>query len=216
LELSAWVAAVGVVVTMAAYLVAQNNDRASWVLANPPANEPVVPNYPSASPASACIFDSCASPGPSGAPTRVRIPAIGVDSTLENLRLDAARHLVPPASYTEAGWYADGFAPGDRGPAVIAGHVDSYQGPGVFFRLYQLKPGDVIEVLRGTTTVAFTVTLVEQYPKNQFPTDKVYRPTPDAQLRVITCGGDFDQRSLTYRDNIVVYAIAGGSSRPQG
>jgi len=86
----------------------------------------------------------------------------------------------------------------------------------VFFRLYQLKPGDVIEVLRGTTTVAFTVTLVEQYPKNQFPTDKVYRPTPDAQLRVITCGGDFDQRSLTYRDNIVVYAIAGGSSRPQG
>lgn len=207
LELTAWVATLGVLAAMGMYVAFRSPEAASWITAAPV--DPAVPAYATASPPAVCIFD-CGRPPLTGAPTRVRIPAIGVDSPLERLSLDANRRLVPPSDYDEAGWFADsGIAPGDLGAAVLAGHVDSTRGPAVFFRLHQLKRGDVIQVSRGGTVVTFTVTEVEQYPKNRFPTDKVYRPTPDAQLRVITCGGDFDRGRLTYRDNIVVYAVAG-------
>ena len=90
---------------------------------------------------------------------------------------------------------------------MIAGHVDSAAGPAVFFRLSELVAGDTVEVLRGGTWVPFRVTGIEQYPKNEFPSERVYRPTPDAELRLITCGGDFDPGRLSYRDNLVVYAV---------
>ena len=143
----------------------------------------------------------------SGPPTRVRIKRIGVDSGLEGLRLDAKGELRPPTDYGRAGWYSDGTAPGDIGPAVIAGHVNSYQGPGVFVRLAELKPGDLVEVARGATVVTFRVYSVEHHPKSRFPTAQVYSPTPDAQLRLITCGGEFDQRARSYNDNVVAYAV---------
>jgi len=150
-----------------------------------------------------------ASPEAAGpAPERVRIPAIGVDSALESLALDAEGALGAPKAYDHAGWYADGTRPGDVGPAVIAGHVDSHTGPAVFYRLHQLKQGDTIEVARsGGTTAKFRVLAVRKYPKKAFPTDEVYAPTPNAQLRLITCGGAFDQSSRSYVDNVVVYAV---------
>jgi Sortase domain len=145
-------------------------------------------------------------PGP---PTEVRIPRIAVDSTLETLGLSATGELNPPQDFARAGWYAGGTAPGDVGPAVIAGHVDSRTGPAVFFRLRELRPGDVVEVARDGHWLSFRVTATKEYPKNQFPVVAVYGPTPDPQLRLITCGGDFDRSRRSYYDNVVVYAVAG-------
>ncbi|MCA2215269.1 class F sortase [Jidongwangia harbinensis] len=147
-------------------------------------------------------------PALSGAPTRLKVKAIGVDTSLETLRLGDDGELTTPEDFGAAGWYADGTRPGDVGPAVIAGHVDSKKGPAVFYRLRELEAGDRIDVVRGGRTVRFTVTSAAWYPKKRFPTDKVYGPTPDRQLRLITCGGVFDRSLRSYRDNLVVYAVA--------
>ena len=144
-----------------------------------------------------------------GVPTRVRAAAIGLDSPLETLHLDAGGALRPPKQFRWAGWYADGTVPGDVGPAVIAGHVDSRAGAAVFYRLRELTAGDRIEVVRGGTVLRFTVTRMAWYPKNTFPTPMVYGPTPDRQLRLITCGGVFDRKLRSYKDDLVVYAAAG-------
>jgi hypothetical protein len=145
----------------------------------------------------------------SGAPTRLRVPAIGVDTRLESLRIGGDGELVPPTDFGRAGWYADGTAPGDVGPAVIAGHVDSRRGPAVFVKLRELVAGDTIEVDRGGRIARFTVVSAAWYPKSAFPTEAVYGPTPDRQLRLITCGGVFDRSLRSYRDNLVVYAVSG-------
>ncbi|MFC0003335.1 class F sortase [Micromonospora siamensis] len=145
---------------------------------------------------------------PQGPPTRVRVARIGVDSQLALLGLDRAGELVPPADFAEAGWYGGGPVPGDPGPAVIAGHVDSPTGPAVFARLGELRPGDPVEVWRGGRPVTFRVTGSLRTPKDRFPTAAVYGPTPGPELRLITCAGDFDRRSRHYRDNLVVFAVA--------
>jgi len=137
----------------------------------------------------------------------LRIRSIEVETALQVLALDAHGKLQPPKSYEQAGWYAEGVVPGDVGAAVVAGHVDSFNGAAVFYDLHTLRSGDAVEIQRGGEWITFRVTTVERYPKDQFPTDKVYRPTPGAELRLITCGGDFDRSLLSYRDNIVVYAI---------
>ncbi|HET6533183.1 MAG TPA: class F sortase [Actinoplanes sp.] len=148
-------------------------------------------------------------PALTGVPTRLRVDAIGIDTALEPLRIGADGALQPPTDFAKAGWYADGTRPGDIGPAVIAGHVDSRRGPAVFSELRQLTRGDRIEVVRGGRTVAFTVVSTAWYPKHTFPTTEVYGPTPDRQLRLITCGGVFDRSLRSYRDNLVVYAVTG-------
>lgn len=142
-----------------------------------------------------------------GTPVRVGIPAISVDSDLVDLGVDDAGALVPPSDFASAGWFAAGPVPGEVGPAVIAGHVDSTRGPAVFYRLGELAAGDIVEVSRGGHRVAFRVVATERYPKAEFPTDRVYRPTPVPELRLITCGGVFDQARGSYRDNLVVYAL---------
>ncbi|GAB3312940.1 hypothetical protein GCM10027451_26370 [Geodermatophilus aquaeductus] len=140
-------------------------------------------------------------------PTRVRVPAIGLDSGLVGLGLDTTGALAAPADFATAGWYAGGPAPGDVGPAVLAGHVDSSRGPAVFARLRELTAGDEVLVERADgSTVTFTVSRVERHPKDAFPTDAVYGPTADAQLRLVTCGGDFDRPARSYEDNVVVFA----------
>ncbi|MEX5716749.1 class F sortase, partial [Geodermatophilus maliterrae] len=141
------------------------------------------------------------------APTRVRVPAIGVDSGLADLGLDAAGALEVPAEPDTAGWYAGGTVPGAVGPAVVTGHVDSADGPAVFHRLRDLTAGDEVLVDRADgTTARFTVTRVERHPKDAFPTRAVYGPTADAQLRLVTCGGDFDRSVGSYEDNVVAFA----------
>jgi sortase (surface protein transpeptidase) len=142
-----------------------------------------------------------------GPPTRLRIPSLGVDTALEGLRLDTGGALESPKEFDRAGWFESGTPPGDPGPAVIAGHVDSRTGPAVFYRLHELKAGAKIEVQRDGGWVTFSVTAVERYPKAKFPSAKVYGPTPGAELRLITCGGTFDTVHNAYRDNVVVYAV---------
>lgn len=161
-----------------------------------------------ASPAASPPSDPTPSPSSPGRPAQIRIPRIGVTSSLIDLRLDSAGVMSTPTDYAVAGWYADGTVPGEIGPAVIAGHVDSTSGPAVFFRLTELAVGDVVEVGFGSRVVTFTVTRAGRYPKASFPTADVYGPTPDAQLRLITCGGVFDRARNSYQDNYVIYAVA--------
>lgn len=147
-------------------------------------------------------------PGTALTAVSVEVPSIGVRSDLLPLDVDATGVLVPPDPYDVAGWFTGGPVPGETGPAVIAGHVDSRAGPGVFFRLEEMRPGEAIIVTRSDGSVAtFTVRRVESYPKLAFPTERVYGPTPGQELRLITCGGDFDRSRRSYLDNIVVYAV---------
>lgn len=140
-------------------------------------------------------------------PVRVQIPAIGVDSALMGLGLQADGTMeMPPAGFP-AGWYTGAPTPGELGPAVIAGHVDWGGRRGVFYDLRRLKPGAEVRVARDDGTAAvFRVTRVEQVPKDEFPTDAVYGDIDHAGLRLITCGGAFDRRARSYDDNIVVFA----------
>jgi len=116
-----------------------------------------------------------------------------------------------PASYQVAGWYDRSPRPGATGSAIIAGHIDSYRGPGVFFRLASLHRGDRAYVRRADgSLVVFRVTAVRLYSKDRFPTATVYGPAAGPQLRLITCGGTFDPALRSYESNVVVYAVAAG------
>jgi len=142
-------------------------------------------------------------------PVSLDIPAIGVHTPLVRLHLGGTGELVPPADFDLAGWYAEGPAPGQPGPAVLAGHVDSVAGPAVFYRLAELAPGDAVLVHRADgSTVRYRVAGTVRYPKARFPTGLVYAPVPDTELRLITCGGTFDPARRSYRDDIVVSAVA--------
>jgi hypothetical protein len=141
-------------------------------------------------------------------PVALIIPSIGVRTKLTDLGVTAGGALQVPSSTAVAGWYTGGPRPGAIGPAVIAGHIDSRSGPGVFFFLSRLRPGDRIYVRRADGTLAlFRVTAVRSYLKKHFPTLAVYGPVPDAELRLITCGGAFDPALGSYLSNIVVYAV---------
>ena len=140
-------------------------------------------------------------------PVALTIPSIGVQTSLVHLGLTAGGALQVPSSTAVAGWYTGSPRPGAVGSAVIAGHVDSHVGPGVFFRLSSLRPGDRVYVRRADGTLAvFRVTAVREFGKDSFPTAAVYGPTPDAELRLITCGGTFDPQLRSYLSNTVVYA----------
>ena len=140
-------------------------------------------------------------------PVRVRIAAIGINAPLIPLGLDANRALEVPERFDVAGWWSGGYRPGEPGPAVIAGHVDSKTGPAIFYRLRDLKRGDEVMVDRRDGSVArFLVTRVGHYAKTAFPTKEVYGPTSRPALRLITCSGDFDRSTGHYVDNTVVFA----------
>jgi len=139
-------------------------------------------------------------------PVRLQIAAIGVDSGLMKLGLKADGTMeVPPLGFP-AGWFTGAPTPGQLGPAIIAGHVD-WNGPGVFYNLFKLKPGDLVTVTRkdGSKPV-FRVTRVKQFPKDQFPTKAVYGNIDNAGLRLITCGGSFNPRTGHYEANIIAFA----------
>jgi hypothetical protein len=177
------------------------------------------PAEPSAAPATS-PRPAEASPGPGqpdpepvlprGAqPEAVVIPAIGVSSPLVRLGLQPDRRMEVPEDYAVAGWYTGGPRPGDRGPAVIAGHVDSKRGPAVFYRLGELRQGDLIVVgYPGRAEARFRVERTERHPKRSFPTARVYGDTAGPALRLVTCGGSFDRASGHYRDNVIVFAVA--------
>jgi sortase (surface protein transpeptidase) len=177
-----------------------------------PGGEPAARATASAAPAPAAagrFQDPAAPPARAvrGTPVRIEIPAIHVDAALQRLHRDAKGVLQPPDSWTEAGWFAGGVVPGAVGPAVIAGHLDTTKRAAVFVDLRLLRPGDRIRIVLSTErTVSFVVTHARVVRKALFPTDEVYGPTPDPQLRLITCSEPFDDAQGIYADNLVVFA----------
>jgi sortase (surface protein transpeptidase) len=173
-----------------------------------PATVPALPG-PAGSFAAA---PQAAAPQASAPPTAARpvslsIPLIRVDTHLITLGLTRDGSLQVPPTTSVAGWFTGSPPPGATGSAIIAGHINSHLGPGVFVRLDELRPGNRIYVRRSDqTTVVFRVTAVHRYLKDHFPTQTVYGPTPDAELRLITCGGAFDPVTGHYLSNIVVFA----------
>jgi sortase (surface protein transpeptidase) len=144
---------------------------------------------------------------PPSPPVRIEIPAIGVSSSLVRLGLNPDRTMEVPGDFQVAGWFTGAPQPGQLGPAVIAGHVDSRTGPAVFYRLRDLRPGDQIRVVRADRRVVrFKVDSLASYPKQSLPPDAVYGATTTPALRLITCAGSFDRSSRSYRDNLVVSA----------
>ncbi|MET7671704.1 class F sortase [Micromonospora luteifusca] len=148
------------------------------------------------------------------APTSIEIPRIGVDATIMSLGTnpDGTVQVPPLDQADQAGWYEPGASPGETGNAVIVGHVDSAKlGPAVFFDLGALTPGDTVTVRRADGLVAtFKVDSVKAYPKTDFPTELVYGPSDRPSLRVVTCGGQFDEAAKSYPDNVVVFASLAG------
>jgi hypothetical protein len=141
-------------------------------------------------------------------PRRIRVPAIGVSAKVIPLGLKKDGTIQTPKAWGEAGWYEPGPEPGERGPAVVVGHVDSKSGPAVFYRLRALRRGDVISIdRRDGTVVRFSVQRLERWPKSDFPTRRVYGPTVGAALRLVTCGGAFNFSTGHYVDNTIVYAV---------
>jgi LPXTG-site transpeptidase (sortase) family protein len=144
---------------------------------------------------------------PQALPVRLQVPDIGIDTELEQLGLLDDGSLSTPEDTDLAGWFERGPRPGAVGPAVIAGHVSWNGEPSVFFRLTELTTGDQITVEQADgSTVAFEVMRTEQHPKDEFPTVAVYANTEAPELRLITCGGEFDSSTGHFDDNIVVFA----------
>lgn len=189
-----------------------------WGLSTP--NQPVLPVPPtvhdSGPPPSAVAGKAAAAGVPASPPVRIVIPSSGVNAPVIPEGLDQQHALeIPPLSAPNlAGWYEASAKPGQLGPAVIAGHVDSTTGPSVFFNLRYLVPGDTIFVVAADRhTVRFTVTWVEEASKTTFPTQAVYGYVPYPALRLVTCGGPFDSATGHYQDNIIVYAAAQRGTR---
>jgi hypothetical protein len=152
-------------------------------------------------------------------PVSVTIPAIGVQSPLLRLGLNPDGTLQVPSLTTSAdraAWYRGSVTPGQIGTSLIEGHVDSYAGPAVFFRLGALRPGNNVDVrLADGVTAVFRVTGVREYAKNNFPAKIIYGPTDYASLRLITCGGAFDSGTGHYLSAIVVFASLESSKKQE-
>ena len=140
-------------------------------------------------------------------PVTIRIPRIEVEAPVVPLGLREDGKIEVPSGPDETGWWLGGPEPGEPGPAVILGHVDSTEGPAVFFDVRYLKVGDEIHIDREDgSTLTYVVDTSERHPKDDFPTDEVYGPTEQPTLRLVTCGGEYDFDVRSYRDNVIVFA----------
>ncbi|WP_083957783.1 class F sortase [Herbidospora mongoliensis] len=177
---------------------------------------------PAPPPAEAVAVPSPAEPAqvgmPRSRPVRLDVESIGVHVDLTMLTLNPDGTVQVPPVPEEAGWYEPGYAPGEPGSAVILGHVDGEGQHGVFYDLGRMRRGETVDVTRADGRRArFTVTSVERVPKDRFPAQEVYGPSKHPQLRLVTCGGTFDERTGHYRDNVIVTArlvTPGGPATP--
>jgi guanyl-specific ribonuclease Sa len=211
----------GVVLAVVAIAGQQHPGSPSASAANPARERSLAP---AASPTTATSGVPAEAPAvvgqvlPRSAPVRLDVPGIGVrGASLVTLGLAKDRSIeVPPVgANSPAGWFNGSPTPGQLGPSIILGHVDSATaGPGIFYRLSSLRPGDTAMVTRDDHTVAvFQVDSVEEYAKSAFPTLQVFGNTDHAALRLITCGGKFNPAKASYESNIVVYAHLVSSHR---
>jgi sortase (surface protein transpeptidase) len=168
---------------------------------------PPPPGPPPAVSSSEASFHSVRSYADVAEPVRLRVPALGIDAPLTHLGVAPDQTIEVPADFAVPGWFDQGPRPGQPGPAVILGHVDSKAGPAVFYRLNRLPVGAVVFVDRADgSTVDFRVRGMQHVAKTAFPTDLVYAPTLEPSLRLVTCGGPFDHTRSSYLDNVIVYA----------
>lgn len=157
---------------------------------------------------------------PQSVPMRLIIPKLDIDAEFEApLSLNADKTVGVPKEYTTVGWYDGSPTPGSLGPSIILGHVDSYEGPAVFYHLGKLEPGDTFTIEREDgTKPTFVVDKLERYPQSDFPTDLVYGPIDHAGIRLITCTGTYNKGTLRYSHNLVVYGrlvdLGAASSTP--
>ena len=203
---SAVVLAIGGAAAIATALAAGPLRATSAAVPAASVHEPARPSTPAAAAPDAHVGTSTL---PRSRPLALTIPSIGIDrEPLVALGKEPDGSLEVPSDPSRAGWFAPGSAPGQIGPAVLAGHVDSQDGPAVFYRLSELRLGAVVEVARADgRTARFAVDKVERYAKDRFPTTAVYGGTTHrAELRLITCGGRFDTRTGHYTDNVVAFA----------
>jgi LPXTG-site transpeptidase (sortase) family protein len=141
------------------------------------------------------------------APVAISIPAIGLGQPLVLLGLEPDGTMEVPGDFAAVGWFRFGPRPGENGPAVIAGHIDSKTGPAAFYRLHELEAGDEVRVTREDGSVArFVVRETQSFAKRSFPTERVFGPTARPELRLITCTGAFDWSRRSYVENLVVFA----------
>ena len=163
-------------------------------------------SVPSKEPSKEPIATSMAS----SSPAVLEIQAIGVRAPLHAVGIADDRTIETPAGerYDQPAWYRHSPTPGSIGPSIILGHVDSAaNGPSIFYRLGELTRGDRILVTRADGSVArFSVDSVHRYAKDDFPTKLVYGDLDHAGLRLVTCGGEFDEVAGHYVDNVVVFA----------
>lgn len=133
------------------------------------------------------------------------VAAIGLAEPLIDLGVLADGTAQTPTNYADAGWFSNGGRPGGIGPTVLLGHVDSLDGPAVFYRLSELSAGDEVRIgLSDGTTATYFVTTTSVHEKDDFPTFAVFGVTPEDVLHLVTCGGAFDEGALSYESNIVV------------
>lgn len=147
-------------------------------------------------------------------PVRLVIPALGVDAPIDPYGIDdRTGQMAVPRNVTDVAWYEHGPVPGQPGSAVLAAHVDLVgRGPGVFFRLKQLEPGDEIVVKHADGVDArFVVVARALYEKDELPLDAIFATSGARVLTLVTCGGGFDQSRQSYEGNVVVYAVPAGS-----
>jgi sortase (surface protein transpeptidase) len=155
-------------------------------------------------------------PAARSVPVTLSIPSIGLTVPVSELGLNPNDTIQVPTDFQEPGWYRLGPSPGQRGSAIILGHVDSYQGPAVFFKLRILRPGAHVDVTLADHVIThFEVRQVAEYPKTDFPTDLVYGSHGYSGLQLITCGGVFDSQTGHYLSNIVVYTSLVSTTEPQ-
>ena len=149
-------------------------------------------------------------------PTRIEIPAIGVDARIESVGLDYSRkRMANPTDTKDTAWYSLGFKPGEKGSAVISGHYDNRDGsPAVFYQLAKLKPGDLIYVYDQNHRLRFEVSMVHVYPVKSFPLERTFNSKGMPGLNLVTCAGVWNTESHNYSDRTVIYShlTSGGDS----
>lgn len=215
-----WAAAASLIGVFLIYNAVDASSQSSSVTPTPPAataseadSQPETAEVPlEGSDSQAPAAKPASRPGPAlprSTPNRLDIPSIGVSAPFTALSLDRQGTLIPPPDTDNnlVGWYKAGPSPGERGNAIVAGHVDTKIGPAVFSMLNTLKAGSKVTVTRDDGILAtFVVDKVQTYKKKDFPDQQVYGDTNDAQLRVITCGGAYDHTAKDYTANVVAFA----------
>lgn len=194
-----------VALLISAVVLLSGNDESSDDDRGPRATAAHAPS----SSASAALKGGAGKRLPRARPTRLLIPEIGVDAPFIGLDIESSGRLeAPPADDVNlVGWQADGVSPGETGTSIIAGHVDTATAPAVFAELSELDKGDRFTVERSDRrTAVFVVDAVETFAKDDFPDQRVYADTPRAEVRLITCAGDYDHQAKDYAENLVVFA----------